>query len=394
MSILALTKNYADSTLLFASDFTGMWAELEAKTNGNIDDDNLLNGWTSWASVTLSHDNHHYIGVTDTSTLYYISATTQFLFGYIATVYDTLFKIHGTTVMTLDSSGNLVGQKDLYFGDDTSISLTSLISYTKPVLVYVDDISIDIEQNTKTTNTTTIMFPSGPVTVTENTSSSSKFRRLKLSEYANGYATTHAGASNSGFRLGLSLISNTWYFVYAVKVRGGSDATASKFILVADSTEPTPANYSVLSGYYGANNWVYVGLFRYGFGLDKSTTLIPFVQDKSGWHMFADSGDTDYFFGIRTVGKSVTSSTYATVQAYGVHTRGNAAPITCSQMAVAYSIKAVGAEVLGTIQVYDSTGTDKLMQLPSFGANLDIDELHGFNFRLPNIGCIIKMRTG
>ncbi len=393
MSLLTLSKSYGDLTLLFAADVLNMWQELETKTNGAIDDDNLTTGWTSWASVTMSQDVHHYLGVTQSATLYYFDTLNELLFGFIVTPKDVLFKIAGTTVMTLETDNDINITKDVYFpNSDLTYPLSYLVGYSKPVLVYIDGTTIDIEQNTTIANRTLMMTPSGPISVTENTATTSKFRRLKLSEYANGYTTGHTGAANSGFRLTLSLVANTWYFVYAVRVQSGDDAVNPNFVLVADNVNPSPTNFTTLDGYYGGNNWVYVGLFRYGFGLASLTTLVPFVQDKSGWTNFIGRVESDAFFGIKTVSTSVTSTAYTTTQTYGVANSGNGAPITCSHMSIAYKATAEGAQMVGTGAVFN--GADQIQQLPSFGVNLSVLESHGFQAKIPNIGCLVKYKTG
>lgn len=397
MTALTLTKSYLDGTLLFASHVTNMWAELETKTNGSIDSDNLVTGWTSWASVTLSADTSFTMGATASGVMRYYATPLDLFFGFASSQSNILFKIAGTTVMTIESDNDVKMDKDLYIisTGDNDYPVSYLVGYAKPVLVYTDSITVDIEQNTTTANKTLIMFPKGPVAVYENIAATSRWRRLKLSEYANGYTPGHAGASNSGFRSGLALISNTWYFVYAVIVQSGSDYSAAspKFVLVADVYQPYPYYHSTLDSFYGASNWVYIGCFRYGFGLSSPTTLIPFIQDKSGWHNFIGRADTDAFFGIKTVQTLVSTTTEATVQTYGVGTIGNRVPTSCSMMNTAWKATASGAGMNGNITVHDSAG-NKILQGPSFGANLDITEPHGFTFKIPNIGCIVKAKTG
>jgi hypothetical protein len=372
-----------------------MWAQLETKTNGNIDSDNLATGWTTWASVTLTKDVTHYLGLTSSATVKYVTSSNDLVFGFEGIARNTYFKIAGTTIMTITSTGDVEISKDVYFDTSpTTFPMSYLLTYCKPVLVYVDSTTIDVEQNTTTANNTLIMMGYGPISVTENTSSTSKFRRLKLSEYANGYDASHTGAANSGIRLGLSLTSNTWYFVYAVRVQGGDDAETPKFILVGDTIDPDPSNWSTLDGHYGDDDWVYLGLFRYGFGTGSITTLVPFVQDKSGWHNFIGVRDTDCFFGIQTVGTTVNSTAYVTKQTYSVGNSGSGSvPATCSQFAVAFKILAEGSELVGNYVITDSSGVD-FWQMQSYGPNLEIDEYHGFQLKIPNVGCLARFCTG
>lgn len=393
MSSLSLTKQYGDLTLMFAADVHDMWTELETKTNGNIDSDNVNTGWATWSQVTLAKDTDFGIGVTPSHYMYMKTSDNELVFANITTQRDFYFKLGGTTYGTLDTSSNLLLTKDImFYNKNTTYPLSYLIGYAKPVLVYYDDNSINVEQNTTTAARTLIVFPTGPIAVTEDTTSTHKFRQLKLDATANGYSGAHTGAADSGLKSGLSLTANTWYFVYAVVVQGGDDASNDNFILVVDDTNPTPSNWGTLDSRYTAGNWVYLGLFRYGFGTTLDTSIIPFVQDHSGWHMFTSRAATDNFFGIKTAEVSVTSTSYATLETFTAANSGDAAPANCNFLRIAYRITGP-AEMNGNFIITD--GSDNVLwDLPSFAVNLEVDEPHGWSFIIPNVGLKLKAKTG
>jgi hypothetical protein len=145
----------------------------------------------------------------------------------------------------------------------------------RPVLKYINATTIDVENNTGLANQTRIVFPDNQVRmVAENTSVTSAYRRFTI----NTVASFTTGTEESGLRSGLSEASS-WYAIYAVK----SLINSANFVLVGDSTLPIQANYSTLDAAYGANSWVYLGLFLNGSpstytpGPDPGD-IFPFVQ--------------------------------------------------------------------------------------------------------------------
>lgn len=387
MSQLALSKLYGDLTLLFKSDIDTMWTELETKTNGNLDSDNVQAGWASWNQVTLSKDTDYSMGSTTSGFVRYYTSTSEFVFAHDTTARETIFKIGGTEVARIDSSANLKVKKDIYFANrSTTYPLSYLIGYQKPVLVYVNSTDIRVEQNTNTANRTLIVFPAGPIAVTEDTGVTHKFRMLKTSATANGYASGHTGAADSGLRTGLTLTANTWYFVYAVVVQYGDDAAggADNFILVVDDTNPTTGNWSTLDTRYGAGMWVYLGMFRYGHGGAATTTVIPFVQDHQGWLSFTGRAASNHFFGIWINTADPSSTSYTSLQTFSAANSGNAAPANASIIKAAIRIGAdADNHMLGNFILTDSS-LATLWTMPSFGDLLSNSELHGWEFKIPN----------
>lgn len=385
MTALSLTKNYGDLTLLFADDLHNMWVELEAKVNGNIDSSVVASGWASWGQVALASDTDYSWGATSSAATRFYSSTNEFVIMHITTARTVYFKVNGTAVGTLDTSGNLSVTNDVYFFNrSTTYPLSYLIGYQKPVLVYTDATTITLEQNTATSNTSLIVFPSGPIAI------SSSFRTLSLSVYANGYSSSHVGAAQSGFKAGIVTSANTWYFVYAVIVQGGSDA-GNNFILVAHDTTPSPTNWSSIDSTFGSGKWVYIGMFRIGHGEASTTTLVPFVQDHQGWHTFIGRGASDNFLGIKVATTSVTSSSaYTTLATIGQGSSGNSVPDNCSMCKVMIRPTQEGTSMNGMLCVSDS-GDTVMTNLPSFGVQNDADTPHGFEVKIP-VGYGIKIR--
>lgn len=156
-------------------------------------------------------------------------------------------------------------------------SLASLLAYRRPVMLWIDGNTIDIEPNTGTSNTTTVIFPDGNVrTVTENTASTDKYRRFIITATAN----FTSGTEDSGLRSSLSRTANTSYSLYAVK----SQINAANFVLVGDTTQPTQANFATLNSAYGTNGWVYMGPVLNGDNSTATNTIVSFDQSGTRIH--------------------------------------------------------------------------------------------------------------
>lgn len=383
MSSLTLTKNYADGQLLYASDIHGMWTELEAKTNGSIDDSNVNSNWGNLGQLTLAKDISFTMGATDSAYIKFVTSTSYLKFGNTGASKDTIFKVESLEEARVDVTTNdFVVQNDMYFTDRSStFSMFRLMgAYKKPVLVYVNSTDIDIENNTETGYESLIVFPTGPVAVTENTSSTHKFRRLKTSATANGYSASHTGDADSGLRTGLSLSANTWYFIYAARVQYGNDA-GNNFILIMDDTSPIQANESTLNSRYGANEWVYMGMVRRGFGAYTTTTLVPFQQDRSGWTYFIDRASSGYMYGVVINDTTVSTTTNTAQWTFSTADSGYGVP----SIVAAVKVDLVAVEdgdgyCAGTWELGTST-TSRLFQLPSFYN--DTSSSHTYSFKVP-----------
>lgn len=144
-------------------------------------------------------------------------------------------------------------------------------TWKRPTLIRNSNSTVDIDDNTGTAHQTRMLFGDGNYrTVTEDTSSTNKYRRFDIT--ATAEFTT--GTEDSGLRSGLSEASNTWYAIYAVK----SLINSANFVLVGDTTLPLQASYSTLNSRYGTNSWVYLGLIRNGDGSGAASDIVDFVQ--------------------------------------------------------------------------------------------------------------------
>lgn len=147
----------------------------------------------------------------------------------------------------------------------------TISNYRRPLLKFISVSLVDVENNTGTANETKILFPDGSsLSVTEDTASTTKYRRFDIT----ATAEFTSGTEDSGLRSGLSEANNTWYAIYAVK----SQIDATKFVLAGDTTLPIQANYSTLNTRYGTNSWVYLGMIRNGDGGSAAADILAFIQ--------------------------------------------------------------------------------------------------------------------
>jgi len=386
MSDLSLTKNYADTELLYKADIDDMLTELEAKTNGMIDSDNVASGWATLGQLTIDKDLTLTMGTTDSSSVELDSVTLDFTFSNTYSTGNTIFKVASAEVARIDgTSNNLEIQDDVYFKDrNTTYSLFRLLgTYRKPVLVYIDGDSIDMENNTETANQSLVVFPSGPVAVTEDTAAAHKYRRLETGATANGYGSTHTGAADSGLRVDVTLAANTWYFIYAVRVRYGDNA-GNNFIMVMDTTEPISSNETTLDSRYGSGEWVYLGTVRRGFGDTATTTLVSWQQDHQGWTYFVDRGTADDFFGIRVASETISSTTYSNLFTIAAGTDGESIPSIFSALKLDIRAIADGDSDIGANFEFRTAAGNSLHNLPSIGNEQIADGAQGFIIKVPN----------
>ena len=235
--------------------------------------------------ISFGQSNDAFFGIDVSKNLYFNTATTATELRFYAG--NTYYMEFGATEFKVPG--------DIWIGEGgANISLLQVLSqYKKPVLTYNNSTSVILEQNTSTTDKTVIVFPTFMAGVTE--ASPSKYRYASISGTANGYGTSDAGAAAGGRRSGVALTTNSWYYVYAVKLRSGSDysATTAKFIIVFDTTAPTSG--STLNTNYGSGNYVYLGMVRYGFGsTGSSSSIIPFKQSHHGWCSFYQASTSGY----------------------------------------------------------------------------------------------------
>lgn len=178
--------------------------------------------------------------------------------------------------ITLSIPGIAYGQPVLWqelddLAENDAAIKAALQVYRRPVLKFISVTQVDVENNTDTNNQTQIIFPDMSIrSVTEDTSSTNKYRRFDIT----ATASFTSGTEDSGLRSGLSEAANTWYAIYAVK----SQISSLNFVLVGDTTLPLQANYSTLNSRYGTDSWVYLGIIRNGDNASATTDILNFIQ--------------------------------------------------------------------------------------------------------------------
>lgn len=179
-----------------------------------------------------------------------------------------------TGISTLTGAVTMVSTLGVTGAITATGGIASLFGYRRPNLVPASSTGVDIENNTGTANQTTLVFPDGTIrSVTENTSSTDKYRRFLITATANFIS----GTEDSGLYSGLSEATNTWYAIYAVK----SQINSANFVLVGTTTLPLQANFSTLNTNLGANGWIYLGMVRNGNNADATGDLLSFNMSGS-----------------------------------------------------------------------------------------------------------------
>ncbi len=138
-------------------------------------------------------------------------------------------------------------------------------TYRRPVLQYASSTVVNIEKGINgTSGQAQILFPDGNL----RTDSTTTRINCNLAQVA-----ALSSTAQSGIRTG-TLVSNTWYAIYAVKVTDNS----SNFVLVADTVLPLQTNFATLNINFNANGWVYLGLVRYGDNSGAGNVILAFTQ--------------------------------------------------------------------------------------------------------------------
>lgn len=181
--------------------------------------------------------------------------------------------------------------------------VNSMMLYQSPNLTYISASTIDIEANTGTANETCLTFVNEVRCVTENTSSTSQYRRMIVSETAS-LIVTH----NSGLLATEVLTANSWLAVYAVKTT--DDAT--KFVLVCSTMAPVQANFATLNTKFGINGYLYLGVVRYGDDATATTSLMKFTQNGPSFR-FTGAVTNNI---VKTIGLSLVDTLSGTASTY------------------------------------------------------------------------------
>lgn len=292
----------------------------------------------------------------------------QFLVGagpdYTLEFFSTKLNVPGDIIISEGGAGRTI--------------LQALSSYKKPVLEWQGSSDVSIQNNTSSQQETVLFFPTFVAAVEETPSTNAKYRQAKITAEANGYGTSHTGAASGGRRVGVSLTTNAWYYVYACKLRSGTnyDADTAKFVLVFDTTAATPANHSTLDGYYGEGCWLYLGLIRYGYGEHGSvSSIIKFKYSNKGWcYFYGTDGGAGYgglALAYSTANADDTSSFYTLASG----TSGDVVPDTVGHLQIA----------LGRAGVSDWTIKDSSGDVAWRGGyqTSDTTHPHGFQVEIP-----------
>lgn len=157
--------------------------------------------------------------------------------------------------------------------------VTAGFTYRKPILTYIDGTDVDIEANTQTANQTCIQFADERRCVTENTGSTTKYRRCVI---GSNNANWTSGIEQSG--TAGSFTSSSWHYVYVVK----SQINTANFIIAVTTNSPT-ADVTNLNTMFAANGWVYLQTVR----SDAAFNILNFVQNK-GHTLFQNTVNTNF----------------------------------------------------------------------------------------------------
>lgn len=210
-------------------------------------------------------------------------------------------------------------------------------SYRRPVLQWISVTTIDIEANTGTLNQTCIVFPDSQRCVTENTTSTDKYRRFIITSTA----TFLSGTEDSG--MSGAWAASEWMALYAVK----SQVSASNFVIAGTTNTPTQANYATLNTMFGTNGWVYLGMVKIGDqGAGTTTSILSFVQT-GGMTVFTNNA-TGVVINSNGVRLNSTAGATSLTYSYSSGISGTAIPshLTMAQYAASIAGGGTGSDLV------------------------------------------------
>lgn len=301
MTVLAITKAYSTGSALTEAHLDNFRTPLLALfnttklTSANFSPAMSIPSAKFTGSELLTADNSYLEFGTDVDAWFGLNSSKEMVFD--TAVAATEIKIYaGSTNYMEVYTDKVYVPADIEVYDSGHTILEALATYQKPVLEWESSTSVKLSNNSASSNETVVWLPdTGAIAIDETVTTTFKYRKADIGNVANGYGTGDSGAAKGGRRSGVSLTSNSWYTVYCCKLRSGSDysATSPKYILVFDTTLPDSSNESTLDSRYGTGCWVYMGLVRYGFGADGSSTAIPkFKYSNKGWCCFYEKSST------------------------------------------------------------------------------------------------------
>lgn len=352
MSTLTVPRTLVSNTNPTESQFDSMRTYLLNFFNsGNLDESNIATGGMVMNTLSglvddapLKFTSSHGIMVYDNTNDYFKIQNTQG---------DIVFGVtSGTTVstelMVLRSTDGVLEVGDsVYFNQSVGnqdVSMLYLLSrYRKPRLEYT---SADIVTAESNISSKSIICMRDRVCEIYDTT-------MSLAATANGYSAAHSSTAVSGLLSGETRTANRWYFVYAVLVQGGTQATGVYAILVATSTSPETANITTLDTNFGAGKWVYMGCIRNGYNDGTNTNVIvPFIRDEAGYVRFTNATTSGEGPGV-----TLASTTSASNLEYTI-VIGNAAAATLPVVATRVTFGGHRA-AYGFEMHYRDTSTDE-----------------------------------
>jgi hypothetical protein len=158
-------------------------------------------------------------------------------------------------------------------------SIANITGYRRPQLTWSSVTTVNTAINSADNTHRIMVFPDGNIR-SNDTATHVEYSRMNITR-----AAVLTGTKLGGLRSGESEATNTWYACYAVK---SQDDTAT-WVIVATTTLPISGT-STLDGYFGANNWTYLGLIRNGDNAAATGDILSFVQ----------SGDTTMLYNTCT----------------------------------------------------------------------------------------------
>ncbi len=329
MAIINVPSSISSGTAPTEAQFDTMRTYLLNFFNGGVmDQDNLSTGGITYAKLSKAPDDATIKFASSHGTLKYNSTDDKFEIKNSEG--DIIFGVHGAATygLRLDDAGNMYIQGTLStntsVGDQSVNTQWLMTRYRKPRLEYSTSDIISIEENSVIASETLIMMRDRLCEVYDRTCS--------LAVAANGYLAAHTGTAVSGLKVGVTRTDNRWYYIYAVRVQGGTQSAAGSYcILVADPTSPESSNIVTLNAAYGTGEWLYVGVIRNGYndGEAADNIILPFVYGENGYCRFTTVSDTGEGAGVTMAeAKTVSNLEYTLYYANDV---GASIPIVATR---------------------------------------------------------------
>lgn len=330
MSFLSVTRSLVSNTNPTEAQFDTMRTDLLNYFNGtNMDQNNIAAGGMLYSSLTNPVANDQVIKWTSShATIKYDSAADKFKLqntqGDILWAHRT-----GSTLTEFMSVRYSDGAIEVFgvptynesLGSQVFQLMSQISRYRKPRLVYTDDNIITLEENSSTSGEYLVMGRDRLLKVVDPT--------LSLAVEANGYAAGHTGAAVSGRLVAEARTANRWYYIYCVRVQGGTDSDGINAILVATTVSPETANIATHNTNFGTDQWTYMGIIRNGYNDGTNTNIIvPFIYDEGGYLRFTQGTVDNQAYGV-----VLASATGTTVNLEYDLVIGNAAAATVPPVA-------------------------------------------------------------